>query len=148
MPKKMVCLIALLLANALLLGHAVVPHHHHEASGVCFHLDHCSCTREMECQCENAHEEASRHQKDTTSEKCCTFVDDAYTPSENNDKEGCAIHTKCGCGGAVHFFISNAFHIQRFVDKPLSHFRHKPCMALPHTGNIPLSFGLRAPPVC
>lgn len=152
--KRRACFISLLLAHFILLAHAVIPHHHHEVSGVClFNAHYCDCKEDEhirfgECECSDEHGCTHNMDGDSSSEMCCSVVDDAYTLSENATKGGCAVHPKCSCGHRNDLMISMTLNIRDFVDRSLLYFRHKPYIALLFSGNIPSSLGLRGPPAC
>ena len=121
----------LLLANIILLVHAVVPHHNHEDIGICFINFSHSC----------------EHEENSYPEKCC-IIDNDYTPAENKIKTSCHIHAKCNCGQILSAPVLTSLYIHNFVNDTQIDFRQNFYVPLFYSEHISLSTGLRAPPIC
>ena len=140
MLKRAISLSFLLLANMLLLAHLVIPHHHHEKTGMCF-LRHCQDSNEAHHH-QHQDTQAHQHEGNAASDKCS--LDNAYAPANNHKKiTGSAAHNKYDCS----FLITNNLRIQEFLESTLKTFRLKPCVLSVYTDYIVQSLGLRAPPL-
>ena len=142
---KVISLSFLLLANIVLLAHAVVLHHHHEDEGLCFFETRCS-TDEEACSDENHDSQTAHHEHNQfpSSDQCC-FIDNVYALVINEIKSSCSQHEKCDC---KHALISNILYTNDVCDDPIIHFRQNPSVLLFYSEFIAQSIGLRAPPVC
>jgi hypothetical protein len=148
MLKKIVRFTLLLFANATLLAHVAIPHHHHENALVCFFNSNGEESHET---CNHKHQTEQNQQNknnENPSEKCC-FIDNVYLPAHNHTtKTTCHVHKKCDCGQTPFTLISNTFDFQDIAETTLFHFRHKPYLVDYLTDYISQTLGLRAPPVC
>ena len=133
----------MLLANIVLLVHAIVPHHRHEKTGVCFDISHHnSCNETHHCNSE-PHE----HENNPISNKC--FIDNVFPPEQNNIKIACHVHKKCDCVKLLLYtLIPNNLNIRDIVNDNTVFFRQNPCVLIFHTEFISHSTGFRAPPAC
>ena len=145
MSKKIVCISALLLANVLLLAHAVIPHHHHQEDAVVCFLD----THYEDCEEAHSHEQCDnqiyKHETPPVSERCC-IVDNVYIHADNNIKTTSRSHTTGDCGQILYVLILNDLDIQGFIANTIRHLRQNPYVPLFYSEFIAQSIGLRAPP--
>ena len=143
--KKTVALSFLFLANAILLAHIAIPHHHHEGEeSICLFDTHCQDSKEA-----HKHEQHGTHEREgNPSDRKCCIIDNAYTLANNNVKTTCHIHKNCNCGQTLYTLISNSLNTQDFVNYKVIHFRQKPYVPLFYIEFISQSNGLRAPPAC
>lgn len=135
--KQIVSILFLLLANVVLMAHAVVPHHHHD-DHVCF--EHNSCTSD------HAHEDDNEIPLPENDDDCCLLSGKlVFTPSAHTNEISC-------------HFCSLTDHSQWFIN--LSVGNPEPSLLLSPTplGQPPFNdshylsfashcYGLRAPPV-
>ena len=142
--KKAIALSFILLANMIILAHAVVPHHDHDDMTICFfgsHCDDCNVTHNpTEC-------ETHTHHDHTCSDKCCT-IDNIFDPTDNKAKAIYHIHANCDCWQTLYFLTLNIVDIQDCIDDTLLLFLHAPYIDTCHTDYVSQSLGLRAPPAC
>jgi len=125
--KKLISLSILLFVNVIILAHAAVPHHHHEAKHILFAL-YCE-----DCSDEHNHE----HE----------LTDDIFNiPTNKCTKNLCRSYTNCDCKN--EFLTSSILNTQDFVDDTITCFRQKPFIFSFYTEFAAQSFGLRAPPAC
>ena len=144
MSKKTVCVIALLIANLLLLAHGAISHHHHEDATICFFLHNDNRDEQN-----HRHHDSQNceHEEAPSSDKCC-IIDIVYRPSDDNLTSVCRLHADCYCVQDIYALISDGFNISDIVDNAKPYFRRKPDAPLFYLGFISQSSGLRAPPVC
>jgi len=141
--KRVISLSFILFANINLLVHLVIPHHHHEKTGVCFIESHCKDCKEAHRNCSPTHEDESN----PVSKRCC--IDNVFPPEPNDVNTTCRLHKKCDCGHVLLFaLIPNTLNTLDFVDDTVIHFRQNPYVPLSYADYISQSLGLRAPPVC
>ena len=142
---KVIQLSFLLLANIILLAHAIVPHHHHEDEGLCFFETRCPMDEEA-CSGENHDTQTAHHEHNQfpSSDQCC-LIDNAYAPAINEIKTSCSQHEKCDCR---YTLISNILYTCDTCDEPIIHFRQNPSVPHFYSEFIAQSIGLRAPPAC
>ncbi|MDR0333423.1 MAG: hypothetical protein LBI15_08135 [Dysgonamonadaceae bacterium] len=137
--KRAISLSFLLLANIVMLAHAVVPHHYHENTGVCILL-HCRDSNEAHRH-ENHHSQNHEHKGNTLSDECDIDIH-AFAKSENND---CCSYINCDCEQILYTLILDRVSISSFDTK--IPFQHKPYLISYHTKYVSQSLGLRAPPI-
>jgi len=124
--KKAISLFILLFVNVMILAHAAIPHHHHEATSVFFTV-----------YCEDCSDEHEHH----------TLTDTAYnTPSGKYTKHICCSYTNCDCKQNLNNLVANVLITQNFVDNTIIHFQQKPYFFPFYTEFVVQSLGLRAPP--
>ena len=126
----------------LLLAHPVIPHHHHETTGICFHR-HCYDSKEAHRH-ENHASQTHQHEGNPSADKCS--LDHVCTPTDNHKKMACCSQITCDCGQLNYILITNHLHIQDFVENAKKTYRLTPCISSFHTDFIVQSLGLRAPP--
>jgi hypothetical protein len=136
--KKAISLSFLLLANIVMLAHAVVPHHYHENTGVCV-MSHCRDSNEAHRH-ENNHSQKHEHGGNALSDECSVDIH-VFTKNDNNN---CCLHSYCDCEQILYTLILDRVSISNFDIK--IPFQHKPYLLSYHTEYISQSLGLRAPP--
>jgi len=125
--KRAVSFAFLLIANVIMLAHAVEHHHHHDDGGLC-----------IEALCNDC-EEAQYP------EQCCF---DVYVPANKSQKTPCRSHKKCLCEHhLLYIAILTPLYTHNFVDDTVIHFRQNPYVPLLYFEYVSKSRGLRAPPV-
>lgn len=151
--KQIISISFLLLANIILLAHAVVPHHHHNGVVVAIfdvrgterndhhHHDHGDHQHAQESkQATHQHQ----HNGNNFSELCA--LNDVYTRS---DKVSKILNQNHCCYGPLLFVVLPAnidnFGLPDLVGLP---FRQKPYINSNYLSFLTGSTGLRAPPVC
>jgi len=128
-------IVALLLANMLLLAHHVVPHHYHEETGLCFFI-HCIDSKEVHQHEDNDLRE-HQHDGNPNADKCS--VDTDYTLIDNNKKNTEGLPTlKCN--------YEQAFADHCLVNHIAVSFRLQPYLPQFYPEFIACAIGLRAPP--
>ena len=138
-------LIALLLANIVLLAHTVLPHHYHE-TGICFML-HCNDSKEA-----HTHDDYDwhTHEGNPYAENC--YIDDVYKVTtggvKTTCKTTCYTGVKCGCKLVLFPLILDYLSINYAIDVTQIPFEFKPCVLSYYTEFIVGVLGLRAPPLC
>ncbi len=149
--KKAIGIGLVLLANMVLLAHAVIPHHHHDQSvescSVSFHqheaVHHCQHLKSTNTFYENT---GNAH-RGLSLEDCLLeniyvrFVNDNHTTLTNEPDLETDIHFS-------QFFTSPDNFIRIESDSPPSIFRQKPHLESLYANHAAQSFGLRAPPFC
>ena len=141
--KKIVCFTALWIANILLFAHAVVPHHYHEDTGICF-ISHCKDSREAHHP--DWHDWQNHHHEGNPLPDECT-VDNDYIHANNKEKIACCSQIKCNCRQIQLTLIENRLNTNDLVEIPQQNIRFKPDHPFFHTDFITQTLGLRAPPV-
>ena len=152
--KKALALSFLLLANAVMMGHAVIPHHHH--NGVVFTLK--IAHNEHDCNSHSDRHDCNSHpvNDDAQSDGKCEY------PFCHDDVEKCSLMSfYVHANGDKQFFQLEypGLNLFPFVLSPLSDdfistdliglpFRQKPYLPSYHFAWISQSSGLRAPPAC
>ena len=147
--KKAIALSFLFLANAIMLTHAIIPHHHH--NGVFFTL--ATAHHNHDCDSHNDHQNCD----DTQSDRKCEY------PFCDDNAEKCSLTT-------IYVKVSDnrqSFQLHDFdidllpciltlltdynaplIDDVGLPFRQNPYLQSYHTEYISQSLGWRAPPVC
>lgn len=143
--KKIFVISFLLIANVILLAHAVVPHHEHDNMLICFFDSHCE-------DCTDTHDDTdcntpAHHENNCSSGKCCT-IDSIFDPTDNKVKTVCHAFTKCDCTQTHYILISGTLDLQDFVDDTLHLFLYEPYIVSFHIDCFSQLHGLRAPPAC
>ncbi|MBK8807545.1 MAG: hypothetical protein IPO21_13245 [Bacteroidales bacterium] len=139
MIKKLTAYSFILLANLVLLAHAVLPHHHHEQQ-VCIESTHCDGDSEA-----HIHNTASQdHQHDGADNTICVLKQAVIVPSSQVK----SINTCDNCSDNHNhdFIIHSDFgneHSQ-FVSEVIS---YKPEFPSFYTTFVTPTLGLRAPPI-
>lgn len=142
MIRKITAIFLILLANIVLLVHAVVPHHHHQEQ-VCIVNEHCQ--NDSLAHEHNTPEHNHEHDGENSSESCA--LKQAVVIPANLVRQ----EFKClGCDDNhstfVHFhaiLFSNEFI--PFVPKVVSN-EQIPLITYSHSNFVSASLGLRAPP--
>lgn len=161
MMKRRISILMILLANMLILAHAVVPHHHHNKVFVAFVniLDH-------DAQDIFNHEHGHEHHHDGGS-------DHHNAPAHHHDGDGedclmseaeaaaaLKIHTDDGESHSIaplqdiddgNFILLAAIGLYELSFTPIfseDNIRRRPYVACGHTDFVARSKGLRAPPAC
>ena len=145
--KKAIAVSFLMLANIMILAHAVMPHHHHENAGVYFIDSHCEYCKEVQ---NHEHHNIPNHLcgcEGNPSESHC-IIDHIYIPAYNHTIKStvCHIHSKCKGDHVLETLVPNSLNIHDFADKTLIPFQQKLYAVAYHTDHIAQSLGLRAPP--
>ena len=138
--KRAISLSFLLVANVIVLAHAIVLHHHHEDTSICFNNSHCQ-------DCKETHD-SQTNDRNSYPGKCSIIIDDNYTPASNYLNISCHLHNKCDCTHILYALISTTLYTGDFVADLIIHFRQNPFIPLFYSDFISQSLGLRAPPVC
>ena len=132
--KRAISLLSLLFANIVLLVHAVVPHHYHADTGICF-VAHCQNSEEAHCH-DYGDVQTHQHDGNPSSDNCS--IDNVYAPA-NNKKVVCYQPTiKCD----YEQIIANSY----FTANTAVSFQQKPYLPRFYSEFITRSIGLRAPP--
>ena len=136
--KRVISISFLLLANVIILAHAVIPHHHHD--GLIFLLT-------------AAHQEHDDH--DGEQDHTCN-----YPPCHDGAEEclSSTLFVKLDQNKQLFqqdfeilpcvFSLFLDYSIPQIVDNVGLPFRQKPYLIFYHTEYISQSLGLRAPPIC
>jgi len=140
--KKVIALSFILLANIILLAHAVIPHHDHENRTICFLDTHCTDSDVMHNHTDC---DAQSHQDSTDSDRCC-LIDIVFDPTDHKAKTFCHIHTQCDCLHTPYLLMSDVLELQDCGDDALLLFLYAPYIVTCHSDYISQSLGLRAPP--
>ena len=159
--KKAIAFSFLLLANAVILAHAIVCHHHYEGMLiVCAHHEQGCNHHEQGC---NHHEQGCNHH-----EQGCNHHDDTrpfgqcHDPFCHGDFEGCSLtmiviklvedkqlpQLPDFCSPTCDFTLFSGCSIPPITDDTGLPFRQKPYLLSFHIEYISQSLGLRAPPTC
>lgn len=140
--KRTLVFTMLLIANLVLLVHAVVPHHHHDAK-VCFSIAHCqSCGHDAHQEHDHHHHDQVPFQKDDLA--CCQLKDEMVVTVQKNQVRLEPLEipfSVCGC-----FAVVPHQHDVYILPTGLP-FRHKPFLISFLNPLCSLTNGLRAPPV-
>ena len=130
----------MLIANIILLAHAVVPHHEHDNLLICFFNSHGG-------DCDDIHTDTDcdHHHDHACSDRCC-LIDNIFDPSDNKEKTFCQIHLKCDCQHPLYLLMSNILDINGLFENTLLLFLFAPFIDTCHIDFISQSLGLRAPP--
>jgi hypothetical protein len=145
--KKTIALLFILVANIILVAHAVIPHHDHENMLICFIVSHCSDLSDAhsETDCETpAHH---TNQDNDCSDKCCC-IDTVFDPSDNKERTICCTHSKYECQHTSYILIASTIDLQAFRYDSFFSSPNKPFIVSCHIDYISQSQGLRAPPAC
>jgi len=143
--KKAIAILFILIANIVLLVHAVVPHHDHENMLICLFDSHC---RDCDSACNETDCDTPAHHQDKACTNRCCIVDNMIDPSDSKEKTIFQIHTKCDCRQIIYLLLANAIYLQDFTNDTLSLFLFAPYIVASDTEYIVRSLGLRAPPCC
>ncbi|HBL77329.1 MAG: hypothetical protein A2W90_21840 [Bacteroidetes bacterium GWF2_42_66] len=139
MIKKITAFVFIVLANFVLLVHAVIPHHHHQ-SHVCIENSHCQCDSETHSHCNPEHEHDGNDSND------CLLKQVVALPS-NQVKQEC----KCICTDH-HSHPDHSsfvlFNTGAEVSIPIFYFDTSiPIIVFSYPSLVITTAGLRAPPV-
>ena len=143
MIKKSTAIFFLLLANLVLLAHAVIPHHHHN-SQVCITNSYSNSKSEAENNCSSDHKHKHEGNKNTES---CILKQIVVVPSNNIKQEFKYFEYK-----DIHFqfndFQSIIYYseLETFV-KILRTNTEAPLIPSFYTQYLNSGLGLRAPPI-
>ncbi len=161
MMKRRISMLMILLANMLILAHAVVPHHHHNKVFVAIVniLDHDAQDifnhehgHDHHHDGDNDHHNAPAHHHDGDSEDCLM--------SEAEAAAALKIHTDDGGGWSIaplqdnddgSFILIAAIGLYELSFTPEyseDNVRRRPYVVRGHTDFVARSIGLRAPPAC
>ena len=145
--QKAIALSFLLIANIILLAHAVVPHHDHENMRICFFDSHCKdCNgTHHDADCETP---AQNHQDNACSNKCCNIDNVFDSNTDGKVRIICHKQAQCDYRHTLYMLISNASNIQKFNNDALLLCLYKPYVVISLTDYVSQSKGLRAPPTC
>jgi hypothetical protein len=145
--KKVITLSFLFLANAIMLAHAVISHHHHD------NIPDFSAVAHHEHNCDS---HCTQHDCTQHSEQC-------HDPLCHGNINDCSLSNFYACVDDRQTFqtydfdlnmlpcvyaLFSDFSIQSLVDEIGLPFRQKPYLQSYHAEYISQSLGLRAPPVC
>ena len=120
--KKTILLSVLLYLNVFILGHNVIPHHHHGFGKICVLNFHCE-----DCKKSQNHEHHNLN------------IDEFYIPADDDSRS----NTNCDCSQELWVLIETSLNTQDFV---LIHFLLNPDIHF-HSDFVAQSLRLRAPPV-
>ena len=131
----------LLLANFIILAHAVIPHHHHE-SLVCINFNHCQDDSD-----EHQHNTPEHSHDDNNSSDCCILNQVLVFPANTVRQE-----SNCVVSNDFHPSIANVLaisSIQRLIVLDTIFYKKMPDPFIRSFYTIfsITSFGLRAPPI-
>jgi len=127
--RKKVAICFLLLANIVLLAHAVLPHHHHNDGSVCFFVN--SCNKDVSGDNENHHNRCDD----------CSLINNVFI----NQQQG-QDHIKYEPASHTVLFIIPDNHID-FKQLTSFSFEHIPFLTSFFSSAVLRTCGLRAPPV-
>ena len=138
MVKKVMTMVIMLLANTILLVHAVIPHHHHADNDICFVASHCHSGAPATDNCCT-----HQHQHHSGSEENCVLNQVVATPHNVNKFDG-----KCPVAADTQFdyFLSNDSDCQAEPFQVVSNQTGWPLPFIRHDFRLTDSSGLRAPP--
>lgn len=139
MKRKKVALIFLIVANIILLAHAVLPHHHHDKV-VCVESSHCQTADLGHKHSAKAHS----HQHDTENSNCCVLKQAVAIPANQTRNEtecdGCSVDHSFD----THFTLTKIVTVGAIPEKLVAH--SVPDFSFWIPSYIAHSLGLRAPP--
>lgn len=149
--KKVIALPLLLLANLVILAHAIVPHHHHDkiVVSICDFLSIEDALEHTHSDHHHGQEKGHEHTGHDLGEEC--LLNELYIRASSNQN--------LSASHSGDFDLSNShldfplyfceFNQQiDLTDYGELPFRQKPYVYSYHTYYITHSLGLRAPPVC
>ena len=152
--KKTIGIPLLLLANIIILAHAIVPHHHHNGIvfSICIFL---SDNEDLEynhahsqpCTHYYCHNSENHEHDEVFSDNC--LLNDLYLPT-NNDKQLLSSDDTDVINYSDYFLLfdvvpNQIIEIQDYGNLP---FRQKPYLTSSYDYYVTHSLGMRAPPVC
>jgi hypothetical protein len=143
MIKKITAYSFILLANIVLLAHAVVPHHHHETQ-VCIEKTHCETDFEAHKHQPNEENHKHNHEHDGNNGSLCVLKQAIVLPvHQSRQLDGCS---DCSDNHNHDFFIFSDFG---YVDLQPD---FEVVTYIPEFSSFLISFvttshGLRAPPL-
>ena len=145
--KKTIALTCLLLANTVLLAHAVVSHHHHDEILVTCAAAHC----EHDCNSHDQHHSDEAQPVGECNDPYCHGSEEDCSLSKiyvrfSNDRQVSQLFdSECKPLPSlfVPFMVFPIPQIENTIGLP---FRQKPYLISNYTNFISRSFGLRAPP--
>ncbi|MDP3445042.1 MAG: hypothetical protein Q8T08_19450 [Ignavibacteria bacterium] len=137
--KKITAFVFILLANIILLVHAVVPHHHHQEM-VCLESNH--------CQSGHTHDDSAdthNHDQNNTAESCAlkvVFALPSHFATAKNFAESCFVYhidtdLFQALTDATHFCFNPPEISNEFFD----------FIPIFHSKSVNLNVSLRAPPI-
>ena len=138
--KKAIALTFILLANIILLAHAVIPHHEHDNMLICLFDSHCG-----EYDATHSDSDCDHHHNQACSDRCC-LIDNIFDPSDNKEKTICQMPLRYDCQHPLYLLTSNSLALQVLFDNTLLLFLFAPFIDTCHIDFISQSLGLRAPP--
>ena len=139
--KRAMTLSFLLLANIILLVHAVIPHHHHDLV-CCSPNAHCDDNDETH---EHTADSGCQQHDDENKGKECPLKDVYMKPENDKSLVDLNPHNDLQYPVLLLFPVKSMVKITDLKNLP---FRQKPCLLFYYTDYLSQSLGLRAPPVC
>lgn len=140
MLKKLTAYSFILLANIVLLAHAVVPHHHHQSI---------ACVESSHCQDDNiAHKHnapADNHQHDGSSSANCILKQAVIVPSNQGKNETDCVF--CSLNHSLDLQFTLPYTGNEAIIPIFSIVASIPDVSFSFSSYITTSLGLRAPPL-
>ncbi len=138
--RKIVSILCLLVANAFLLAHTIIPHHHHDIAAVC--IINTSCTDAEEDHGHHHNSESHQHEGQDSFNECTAY--DAFI-RQSNEQFSLIIDNHSLPLFCQLFLVNSIVKINEFEGLP---FDYKPYLLSYHSQFLTHSLGLRAPPTC
>ncbi len=144
MFKKSVSFLFIIVANLILLAHALIPHHHHNLE-VCLNADECSFHNDFQSQ--NQEDKDHKHNHNHSSDTECCVLKQAVVIPTNFDK----LKTSFFDYKILHntFYDCQLDFLKVKFDLYFQDFKNKaaPFEEQLYTQSVNIYFGLRAPPI-
>ena len=142
--KKTIAITFLLLANFIILVHAVVPHHHHYDENIFHHNSDCCETDRFSLACE---EESHNHNDDSQKDTC--MLQDLLSKLVINTKEKESLAHVVE-SDIQNYYIADLFIVDSNIEQPMKETvsEYKPYRLQLPSNEVLSSPSLRAPPCC